>query len=423
MVRDLETGAELSDVELVLIARSGRARGRTDLQGRFQFPPVAAPESIIAEKLSYSSVESRIPTERAHLEILLPPAPAVSCTFALANAKVRVKGKLRIGSTSGDPNSFHPLLERAVAGDTVEFELDRKESGGRIRFLGDLEGYALIPMDLELDPRRRRYRVDLEVRPAMECQGRVLTEERAPIVGADVEATGAGLSFRTSRTDETGQFILHGLSPSTIRVSAGHADYSGSGILVDLLQTQYVEIVLARRTRGRVAGRIIDAAGRPIPDAEVDTVSAQATTAQDGTFNLELSESATATDHFSLRARRKGYADLRYVNEGLPQRPLELKMFAAGSLALEQSAEGEREIFLQLVTETETIDPAFARSFKAGFKERFTPVLNTKAKTYEFERDGLLPGLYRVTINPGTPAERSLVAEIKPGIRVSVRCD
>lgn len=273
------------------------------------------------------------------------------------------------------------------------------------------------------DPEDRTPLQNVQVSPSVDCQGRVLDEMGLPIAEAWVYASRDGVKTSETTTGAAGQFTLHGLIPEVITLAAVQDGYIDGRVEVNLVTTRFVELILSRRSFVFVTGRITDGSGQPLAEVEVDDISGRATTGPDGTFTLRLFESMMSPGLFSLRAQKKGYADLRFVSEELPQHSLELKMYEAGTLKFEQGNSAETRYHLELVHEFGSVNPGTVRYFKNGVRGTFTPSQNTRSKRYEFDLEGLIPGLYQVTISPAGTSGHQVFAEIIPGMQATMRID
>ena len=105
------------------------------------------------------------------------------------------------------------------------------------------------------------------VNPGASVRGRVTNELGAPVVDAEVEA--AGEWTEDSRTDDDGRFEITGLRAGSYTVTATALDGGRSEVKVTLAQAETKQLDLKVQAGARIAGTLVDAAGRPVSGLEI----------------------------------------------------------------------------------------------------------------------------------------------------------
>lgn len=419
---DAENHMPIDAAEISAKLATESVRGVTDRTGACLLKVMdGKPCSITVAKEGYLS-NTAGSKGLSRVEILLSPVPRIICTFKMENRSVKVTGKIRIGLTSGTATSFHPLKEKEVSGDSLQIDLDQVSPSSRIRLIGELQGYSMTPVELALNPNKRIYPIEVEITNSVECHGRVVDEQRAPLADTWVYVSDDPGTKLSTYTNELGQFTLYGLRPALIKLVAVQDDFETGELEVDLITTRVVELILKRRPFVIVSGRISDATGRPLAGVSINAHPGDATTDASGSFTLRLSESR-ASRLFDFDARKEGYVDGHFDSPEVPKQFLALKMFQAGTLTFEQGDSSPTQYKLELVNGFGAADERTVRRFKGGRDGGFTPSQRIGSTKFESKVDGLLPGLYRVTINPGLEKEKKVFAEVQPGEIATVKID
>ena len=196
---------------------------------------------------------------------------------------VPVRGRLMLGGT-GIPG----ILAFGSSEGTTSIRMQADEDG---RFSGHLPYEGRWPLDLRLNdspiqqaaepvwveqPSGKSFaEVEIDL-PDTELRGRVLEGDRPAraVVLAVREMAGdtnrrrKDLSLVTD-ADEGGTFILRGLSPGSLQLSAYDSARSSDVHLIELREEQPVEIDLQLRKKVHLSGRLLTSTGTPLPNAQI----------------------------------------------------------------------------------------------------------------------------------------------------------
>ena len=184
----------------------------------------------------------------------------------------------------GSSSTSDPLSERVSTSDaTGVVRFDRVEPGS-FRLSVAAPGFAPFSTDLDQTRTAGHRLVRVAMAPGSAVEGTVRRRDGSPVAGAEVGSFPT--SAETTVTDTDGRYRLVGLDPGTIRIHAsaeqlerGHSDE------VDLAVGQTAtDVDLVLPPRRRVAGRVCDELGTPLPDALVNGEPV----ALDGSFEIEL---------------------------------------------------------------------------------------------------------------------------------------
>ena len=165
------------------------------------------------------------------------------------------------------------------------------------------------PVQLRADPGRQVKGIEIQLTPALELEGRVVTPNGQPAPGAEVRLLGAGgeaalVAIRDRFTsDERGAF--RAAAPEGSVLEARLAGWAPGRALVDTLALVNGRVTIelghavdrAPLPRARIRGRVVERGGGPVPGALViatrsrafglgATSAAQAVSASDGRFEL-----------------------------------------------------------------------------------------------------------------------------------------
>jgi protocatechuate 3,4-dioxygenase beta subunit len=105
------------------------------------------------------------------------------------------------------------------------------------------------------------------VNPGASIHGRVTNETGAPVADAEVEA--AGDWSESDRTDDDGRYEITGLRAGTYTITATALDGGHSEAKLTLADAEARSLDLNVQASARIAGTLVDAAGRPVSGLEI----------------------------------------------------------------------------------------------------------------------------------------------------------
>ncbi len=158
--------------------------------------------------------------------------------------------------------------------------------------------------------------VDFQFSKGLELSGRVLTKAGEPVSGVII-AKGRNFLSACDTSDEQGEFTVRGLRiGQKLALKAEHSELELRGTAeVEVQPDASVEILIEPYERVKVAGRVVDRAGEPIPSvninllyfdrqSEIGLVSTVAVTDGDGRYReIEL----IVGDEYTISANAEGY--------------------------------------------------------------------------------------------------------------------
>ena len=214
-------------------------------------------------------------------------------------------------------------MQVAFAEDTTSDAAGRfafeEQEPGKVSLSGVATGFQeakladlVIPKGEDLDD------VEIKLEEGAILQGRVVTPDGRPAIGASVGKVSGGHSFGprmggNAPVDGDGYYRLEGLAPGELSIQAEHPEYPRVAKDVDL-RAGINAVNLAFEGGQEVSGRVVDSAGKPVPAAVVQTVqtgqywgNAETQTESDGSFTLP----GVQDGDYTLRAEAEGYAAAR----------------------------------------------------------------------------------------------------------------
>jgi protocatechuate 3,4-dioxygenase beta subunit len=304
------------------------AHARTAADGTYSLGPLPLGRyhlSAVAPRYNSSSYTVNVPEEGAH-----------SQDFTLAPTFL-IEG--RVLSAAGQPLPDVGLeLEEEDTGGESGLWRDSTSSGEDGTFV--LE--ALQPVSYRLRAHHEDFLttaqtvqapssgVQVVLRAGARVEGEVVDEKEHPVPQAQVVLSPVenpykyGFDTEESRTDERGRFALEGLEPDTYRLTV----WSGTGgearshtRTLEVSGTEPVRVRLQLPVGLTLSGRVVDGAGKPIPEATID-------------LQAEKLEDPEQVGHFQVwQGGPRTGADGRF----------QLRHLAAGRYRLSARAEGHHE--------------------------------------------------------------------------------
>ncbi|NIM00534.1 MAG: hypothetical protein GTN89_06600 [Acidobacteria bacterium] len=256
------------------------------------------------------------------LELRLEPSSLLAGTVVdssgepLAGARVNM---MRMRSVEAGGMAMQVAMAEDTTSDAEGRFAFEEQEPGKVSLTGVASGYQearladlVIPKGEDLDD------VKIELADGAILQGRVVTPDGRPAIGASVGKVSSGRGFGPRMggdvpVDGDGYYRLEGLAPGALSIEAEHPDYPRVAKDVEL-RAGINAINLAFEGGQEVSGRVVDTSGKPIPAATVRAVqtgqfwgSAETMTEPDGGFTLP----GVQDGDYTLQASAEGYASAR----------------------------------------------------------------------------------------------------------------
>jgi protocatechuate 3,4-dioxygenase beta subunit len=249
--------------------------------GRFVVPDLEAGTYAVV-----AAAPGHLPARADAVEVAAGAAARVALTLTVGGHSVTGV----VSDASGGPIEGATVTaarrEALGAGDMIAATLTDRDGRYRLTLApgsyvvsGEREDYVRATADLEVADLDRT--LDLRLVPAGVVEGIVKdVASGAPVAGAKVEASaarpgrfGGGRRSRPVTTDAGGRFRLTGLTPGAIALSArvdadGRQSPEPTEVLLGIGE-QVTGVELWVEAAPYLAGRVVDADGRPIADANV----------------------------------------------------------------------------------------------------------------------------------------------------------
>ena len=299
-------GKPLADVNVTLDGIEHHEEVITDATGSFRFHQPAAMYQLKVKHERYRAHEQPLQLPAKDVTIVLDaggsiagtvvdgkklPLPGVQVTVVPAVLDA-LMAEVEGGNTSATTDAEgHFLVSGLLAGRLV------------VSATGNSLGTSVSDV-VVLQPAEHREGVVITLDEQVDLTGVVMDEQRRPIPGALVRwdpadeksalmgvlmdavrgHVDAVMKFMPSpsNADSEGRYQLRGLPVSSVKVGVIAGGYAEAEKIVSRGDT--VDFVLTKQG-GRVRGRVVDEAGRPLPQFTVDSA---AFTADDGRFEVEV---------------------------------------------------------------------------------------------------------------------------------------
>ncbi|MEO1368846.1 MAG: carboxypeptidase-like regulatory domain-containing protein, partial [Acidobacteriota bacterium] len=299
--------------------------------------------------------------------------------------------------------------------DGVNLRVDNLRAGEVELSIG-VEGYAPERLKVVLEPGQDLDDLEIRLTRGARLEGRILSSRGEPIADAKVlsyprDRTSLQVDFLSTDSDDQGFFALDGLAPGSYNLEVRHLEYKSHRREVDV-QSARASVGLGEiELEGpllTVAGRVVDAEGRPLDGAEVKLegvgfhVQPQDSTGgfrfgvpKDGTYRLVASSPGLAP---TVRAVEVAGASV----DGL-----ELRL-GAGARITGRVIDLQPEELSWLVVAAAEVDGA---PFASRLRRRGVAGLDGA-----FSIDGVSPGRWRVTARlEGRQVSASSDVVVEPG--------
>lgn len=214
-----------------------------------------------------------------------------------------VSVRIDVGTSRGGMPPPPMNRSGAVTDSNGEYSIEAVEAGEKM-FIFNRTGYVSVTKSVTLSGSEAR--VDAQLGSGVRVSGVVVTEGGAPVEDASVSArSGAeAASYRGTRTDANGGFVLEGLAPGRYRFSASKTGYATGEVEdVDVSTTSMVRIQL--RTGGTVTGHVTGLTAAELQQAivMVNSVNSYASAAVDASGNYRVDGAPTGTVRIMARTR------------------------------------------------------------------------------------------------------------------------
>jgi hypothetical protein len=271
----------------------GQAVVRPGADGRFEVPALVQGNAVL--QLQFPKTATVRAREADYDKVVIKAGQRTELTIHVEPA-VRVRGIVRERG-SGKPVAGAPVYVNPGKGNNVEELVTDAE--GRYECLvppGPVFATSGIPRGFAPPPREdRRLFIEskvsagaqphalpaLELTPAVVVRGTVVDADGKPVAGAQVRAMGMAesqqfgyldLSDRTVSTNARGEFAFDEVSPTTeLRLKAWHKGaFTAQAVMVRGAGDRPVTLPISPAHAVRLATRLVDAAGKPVPDAAIE---------------------------------------------------------------------------------------------------------------------------------------------------------
>jgi hypothetical protein len=268
--------------------KGGSADVACDEQGRFEIPAIAA--GRLSLRLEFDPAKD--PPWRGEVPggLIVRAGLATEVTIPMRQT-IKVRGTVREKGTNRPIPGVKIALNGHHGGDRFVLTDATGRFAGRIlRDVSQPYGWPLRfatplfqPADMMEAPQRmpqaEMTELDLpptELRRGADVRGDVRGEDSRPIAGAEVEgiwysSQGAAQSA-LARTDRSGGFVLHGIDPIAELNLTAWDGFAASPVVAGraaAAEQGPIALTLSPKGTAPLAGRVVDAAGRPIAGAAV----------------------------------------------------------------------------------------------------------------------------------------------------------
>lgn len=261
------------------------------------------------------------------------------------------------------------------------------------------------------------------VNPGASLHGRVTNETGAPVADVEVEAKGEGIE--NARTDDDGNYEITGLRAGAYTVTATALDGGHSETKLTLGEAEAKVLDLEVQASARIAGTLVDAAGRPVSGLEIRAASK----APEGSHGTPLSAPAVSSKGaFDMPVQPGAYHVYAAVDWSHPIAPgVDVTVVAGQRVNVQIKVPAQDGVIKGKVVDTNgaaVTDAVVTASVPSGFfDDGFTlgwnehPVLTAADGT--FTLTGLGPDAYTVKASrPGAPI--ALQKGVTPGSTVTL---
>ena len=272
--RVVREGRPAEGVEVTISQWEQAGATRTNPEGAFTFDRLLPGDHTLRATASLLAA-----MEMAHVPLQGEAAPV---TLSLSAA-----GEI-VGTVTGPSGRPEPGVTLSVEDSRVEANLPEATSGpdGRYRLgplpPGEYTFEVSAGMQWEMKPARslvvmagQTSRVDVALTPSIEVRGRVVDETGRPVADARLSVRSdwwINITPDEDRTDADGRFrIQHGLGAGPAQLTVTHEEHRR---LERPLTLPTPELTLVLQRGSALSGRVLDAWGAPVKDAEIRISSA-----------------------------------------------------------------------------------------------------------------------------------------------------
>ena len=235
-------------------------------------------------------------------------------------------GGTREGAARCDVQGLPSIRSRTASDGSFRLSLNEETWHIRIRHPGYPEHAEWV-----WDERH----IDVWLEPGATLAGTVTSAEGYPVEAVEVRVFADGRRKAVTRTDGLGQYRLEGLDPDTdVSVCFLREGYALHEEFAEVRAAEETTLDVALGRARSIEGRVVDASGAAVEDAEVilrcDTMTARLRmslpltwrTGPDGRFAFEQIGESEVT----LIARRKFGAEMRYAETSSPTDGAEVRL-------------------------------------------------------------------------------------------------
>lgn len=334
-------GAPAAGIELQLFSDHGFAETVSDSDGSFVVAaaPIGAVEVSSPTHRVVSGGAIAVPVGGAdHVAIEVAPLASIAGRIERLGAPaVAARVALRSPGRSWETISDLRGAFRVAGLAAGTYELSISEDGARAR---------APTMSIEIADGEDRDVGTIQLTIAGRIAGRVVDDTGQPVAAAYVSAGSVGDDDGAAITDDAGSFTIAGLSLGphgmTVRLRGAALEQVGEHRPIELtpLQPEISGLTIrVRMNRARITGRVVDAAGTPLPDVAIQVlgegdrrswsfVTASAITGVDGRFSAE----ELANGRYTIRASQRGGGDAVVNDVVAPREGLEIALAPQGAI-------------------------------------------------------------------------------------------
>jgi uncharacterized GH25 family protein len=318
--RVTRAGTPVADARVLVFAPGVDAMTTTAPDGSFTLGDLAAGTVRINVRKEMEFVDEmrNITAPARDVVIEIPPGGRVTGRVVEKGSKKAIptfQAGITTSRGGGGMVMMAPPRLRDFNSEDGAFTLENVPAGSTV-VVASAPGYAASRMNVTVEEGKTTGNVELELDPGVRLVGKVTSSTGTPLsdVRVGIEPSVGG-TFSTrgmdrgATTDANGEYVLDGLEAGEETLVFSHPRYAATSKTVTLKgsETRLDVQLNAGRT---VSGTVVTDSGAPVPDADVQAVSAsgsveRARTNATGTFVME----SMSEGRYRFSASSRGYAD------------------------------------------------------------------------------------------------------------------